>query len=146
MNPLHDPATLPAIDTAHSVAAVLLSAFGETDGWETEVFEALCRTPSQTHLHFVLPPATDLLVQLCTSLSGAFGPIVGDVPKYSTKERVVQSLADQLADSRRSWSWSESPSVLTRSRAVKSKRRYLVGASRRPLYAATLRAHGYVSA
>lgn len=133
----------PALVKADAVAAVLLSSSGESDGWETEVFDALCRTHSNTHLHFVLPPPTDLFVQLCTSLSGAFGPITSEMPRYSSADDVVDGIAASLASSGRSWSWSESPAALTRAAGTRGKRLLLVGGARRPVYAVWFGLIGY---
>lgn len=143
MSPDHSMTTLPAVESATAVMAVLLSSRGESDGWEAEVFEALCRSHSHTHLHFILPPPTNLSVQLCNSMSAAFGAFTGALPEYAGADDVVEKLAIQLASSGRGWSWAESPSVLMRAKGTRSKPRSVLGRRRRPLFGLWLRALNY---
>lgn len=143
MNPDHGMTTLPAVESASAVTAVLLSASGEFDDWEGEVFEALCRTHSQTHLHFILPPPTNLSLQLCNSMSAVFGAFTGVVPEYTSAEAVVEMLAANLASSGRGWSWAESPAVLAKATSAATTPRTVLGARRRPLYGLWLRALKY---
>lgn len=143
VNPDHSMTTLPAVERATAVMAVLLSSRGESDDWESEVFEALCRTHSHTHLHFILPPPTNLSVQLCNSMSAAFGAFTGVLPVYTSEDSVVEKLANHLASSGRGWSWAESPSLLMKASSAKSKPRSVLGSRRRPLYGLWLRALNY---
>lgn len=145
MNPDHSMTTLPAVESATAITAVLLSSRGESDAWESEVFEALCRTHSGTHLHFILPPASSLPIQLCTSMSAAFGAFPGELPQYSDADGVVEHLATHLASSGRGWSWAENPSVLRKAKGLKSKPRSVLGTRRRPFYGAWLRALDYTA-
>ncbi|OZF55210.1 hypothetical protein CH293_06785 [Rhodococcus sp. 14-2470-1b] len=143
MNPDHGMSTLPDVESAQSITAVLLSAGGESDGWAGEVFEALCRTHARAHLHFILPPPSNTSMELCTSMSAAFGAFTGPLPEYSTADTVVAKLAVQLAPTGRGWSWAASPSVIGRSATARSKPRTVLGAGRRPLYALWFRALRY---
>ena len=126
MNPDHSIA-LSTVGSSAAVTAVLLSARGASDGWEAEVFEALCRSHSHTHLHLILPPPTNLLVQLCDSMSAAYGAFTGALPEYANADDVVEKLAIKLASGGRSWSWAESSSVLMKAKGVRAKPRSVLG-------------------
>nr|WP_296773626.1 hypothetical protein [Rhodococcus sp. (in: high G+C Gram-positive bacteria)] len=139
----HAASTLPATEDVSAIAAVLLSADGEADGWQSEVFEALTRTSSATHLHFVLPPATSLALHIGCSLSGAFGAFTGELPAAADTATVVETVAAQLTSTRRGWSWSENPFALAHSKCFRRTPRYVVGIRRRPLYGLWLRALHY---
>ncbi|MDJ0396340.1 hypothetical protein QMK17_23835 [Rhodococcus sp. G-MC3] len=139
----HAVPTLPATGSITAIAAVLLTAGGEDDNWEAEVFEALSRTSSATHLHFVLPRATSLALHLGCSLSGAFGAFTGEVPVNADADTVVEKLAAQLVSTTRGWSWSHNPSVLAREKNLRGKPCYIVGFRRRPLCGLWLKALHY---
>lgn len=143
MNGYGDKLMLSEIATVDSVAAVLLSSTGEHDEWESEIFDALCRTSSSTHLHFIMPPSTEVMQQVATSLTGLGGAVTGEFPRYLDFEAVFNCVATALASTGRSWSWSENPTPLTRSTRACGLPRYLVGAGRRPLYGLYLRSVGY---
>lgn len=139
----HAVPTLPTTENVSAIAVVLLSADGEADGWQSEVFEALTRTSSATHLHFVLPPATSLVLHLSCSLSGAFGAFTGELPTPADTATVVETIAAQLVSTRRGWSWSEDPFALAHSKRFRRTPRYVVGIRRRPLYGLWLRTLHY---
>ncbi|WP_037139458.1 hypothetical protein [Rhodococcoides fascians] len=143
MNSDHGMSTLPDVESAQSITAVLLSAGGESDGWAGEVLEALCRTHARAHLHFILPPPSNISIQLCNSMSAAFGAFTGPLPDYSSAETVIENLAEQLAPTGRGWSWAPSPSVIGKSATARSKPRTVLGTRRRPLYALWFRALNY---